>query len=82
MQDHHKENMEPEPSANVAPSKLTYVFYNDRGLRAGWRLLIYFGMIFVLIFGAGLIARRLALHSQRARHHQTSLARSCKQSAN
>lgn len=66
MQDHHKENMEPEPSANVAPSKLTYVFYNDRGLRAGWRLLIYFGMILVLIFGAGLIARRLGSVSSKS----------------
>jgi len=66
MQDHHKENMEPEPSANVASNKLSYVFYNDRGLRAGWRLLIYFGMIFVLVFGAGLIARRLGSLSSKS----------------
>jgi membrane protease YdiL (CAAX protease family) len=59
MQDHHKENMEPEPSSRTSSNKLSYVFYNDRGLRAGWRLLIYFGMIFILVFGAGLIARRL-----------------------
>lgn len=52
--------MEPEPSANVASSKLTYVFYNDRGLRAGWRLLIYFGMIFVLVLGAQFLVRRLS----------------------
>lgn len=51
--------MEPESSANVASSNLTYVFYNDRGLRAGWRLLIYLGMIFVLILGVGMIARRV-----------------------
>jgi membrane protease YdiL (CAAX protease family) len=29
------------------------------GLRAGWRLLIYFGMIFILVLGAGLIAKRV-----------------------
>lgn len=52
--------MEPEPSANAGSSKLTYVFYNDRGLRAGWRLLIYIGMIFVLGLGARLITRRMA----------------------
>jgi uncharacterized protein len=51
--------MEPEFSPSTSPNKLSYVFYNDHGLRAGWRLLIYFGMIFVLVFGAGVIARRL-----------------------
>jgi len=59
MQDHHKENMEPEPSSSTSSNKLSYIFYNDGGLRAGWRLLIYFGMIFVLAVGAGSIARRL-----------------------
>ena len=58
--------MEPETSSNVAPSKLSYVFYNDRGLRAGWRLLIYFGMVFVLVFGAGLIAKRLGSASSKS----------------
>lgn len=52
--------MEPEPSANVASSKLTYVFYNDHGLRAGWRLLIYVGMIFFLVLGAQLLVKRLS----------------------
>jgi membrane protease YdiL (CAAX protease family) len=52
--------MEPELSANVASSKLTYVFYNDRGLRAGWRLLIYVGMIFILGLGVRLITRRVS----------------------
>ena len=59
MQEHHKENMEPEPSSSTSSNKLSYIFYNDGGLRAGWRLLIYFGMIFVLAVGAGSIARRL-----------------------
>ncbi|HLK08493.1 MAG TPA: CPBP family intramembrane glutamic endopeptidase [Candidatus Angelobacter sp.] len=52
--------MEPKPLANVAPSKLTYVFYNDHGLRAGWRLLIYFSMIFFLVLGAQLLVKRLS----------------------
>ena len=43
--------MEPEISSSAASSKLSFVFYNDRGLRAGWRLLIYCGMIFILVLG-------------------------------
>jgi uncharacterized protein len=58
--------MEPEFSPSTAPNKLSYVFYNDHGLRAGWRLLIYFGMIFVLVFGAGVIARRLGSGAKNA----------------
>lgn len=54
------ENMELEPTFNAGPSKLTLILYNDRGLRAGWRLLIYCGMIFVLILGGGAIAKRLS----------------------
>ena len=50
--------MEPELTSS-APSKLLFIFYNDRGLRAGWRLLIYCGMIFVLAVGVGAIAKRL-----------------------
>ncbi|HEX3153952.1 MAG TPA: hypothetical protein VHV32_04970, partial [Candidatus Angelobacter sp.] len=52
--------MELEPTFNAGPSKLTLILYNDRGLRAGWRLLIYCGMIFVLILGGGAIAKRLS----------------------
>jgi len=33
---------------------------SPRGLRAGWRLLIYFGMIFILALGAQLLAKRLS----------------------
>src|SRR5713226_2374919 len=51
--------MEQEPSASVPSHKLTLIFYNERGLRAGWRLLIYIGIIWLLILGAGLIAKRL-----------------------
>jgi uncharacterized protein len=52
--------MDPQPSSSASSQKLTRIFYNDRGLRAGWRLLIYCGMIFVLVYGAGLIAKRLS----------------------
>jgi hypothetical protein len=52
--------MELEIPPSTASHKLSYIFYNDRGLRAGWRLLIYFGMIFVLVQGAGLIVVRLS----------------------
>lgn len=59
--------MEPEPLSSAEPptgaassSKLSYIFYNDRGLRAGWRLLIYFGMIFILVLGGGLVAKRVS----------------------
>ena len=52
--------MEPEISSSAASNKLSFIFYNDRGLRAGWRLLIYCGMIFVLVLGAGMIAKHIA----------------------
>jgi membrane protease YdiL (CAAX protease family) len=41
------------------PHWLTQIMYNQRGLRAGWRLLIYIGMICVLIYGAELVAKRV-----------------------
>jgi len=52
--------MEPEIPPRAASHKLSYIFYNDRGLRAGWRLLIYFGMIFVLVLGAQFLVKRLS----------------------
>lgn len=51
--------MESDTSANAPAFAARQIFYNDRGLRAGWRLLIYFGMIAVLVFGARLIAKQL-----------------------
>src|SRR5579859_823760 len=51
--------MDSEIPRSAASHKLSNIFYNDRGLRAGWRLLIYLGMIFILVLGAGLIAKRL-----------------------
>ncbi|MGB8131829.1 MAG: CPBP family intramembrane glutamic endopeptidase [Candidatus Angelobacter sp.] len=66
--------MEPEISSSAASSKLSFIFYNDRGLRAGWRLLIYCGMIFVLVLGAGVVAKRLSSgHAPSA--HQSDFAR-------
>ena len=51
--------MESERSTSTASHQRAFIFYNDRGLRAGWRLLIYFGMIFVLALGAGVIAKHV-----------------------
>lgn len=51
--------MELETSENASSNSLRLIFYNDLGLRAGWRLLIYCGMIGILVFAAGLIAQRL-----------------------
>jgi hypothetical protein len=50
--------MEPDTSANTPAFAARQIFYNDRGLRAGWRLLIYFAMIAVLVYGARLIAKQ------------------------
>ncbi|HKV94206.1 MAG TPA: CPBP family intramembrane glutamic endopeptidase [Candidatus Angelobacter sp.] len=51
---------EPAPAASSHPRNI--VFFNDRGLRAGWRLLIYCAMIAALIFIAkavnGFLARQ------------------------
>src|SRR6185369_8702871 len=51
--------METETYGSSSTRILRQIFYNDRGLRAGWRLLIYFGMIFALALGAGVIAKHV-----------------------
>jgi uncharacterized protein len=51
--------MEPETSGSTSSHKLTPILFNDHGLRAGWRLLIYLGMIAVLVLGARLLAKHL-----------------------
>ncbi len=52
--------MEPEVPEVVLPPKRNIVFLNDRGLRAGWRLLIYVALIFCLLFGLLMpLARKL-----------------------
>jgi membrane protease YdiL (CAAX protease family) len=56
-----RSTMEPETSDVAspvpAPNLLKQVFYNDRGLRAGWRLLIFCAMIGVPALGLTLLAR-------------------------
>lgn len=37
-----------------------FVFFNDRGLRAGWRLLIFTALISIVVFAAQSVARRAA----------------------
>jgi membrane protease YdiL (CAAX protease family) len=43
--------MEPEISGGAPPHRLRQIFYNDHGLRAGWRLLIYCAVLFGLLRG-------------------------------
>ncbi|MFI5104001.1 MAG: CPBP family intramembrane glutamic endopeptidase [Terriglobales bacterium] len=38
---------------------MNFVFLNDRGLRAGWRLLIYVAMLALVVSAAGMISRRV-----------------------
>lgn len=49
--------MEPETSELAPRPTMNKVFLNDHGLRAGWRLLIYCGMIFILLAIANFMAR-------------------------
>jgi membrane protease YdiL (CAAX protease family) len=58
--------METETNGNSSTRILKQIFYNDRGLRAGWRLLIYVGMILALGLGARLITRRAASGARNA----------------
>ncbi len=51
--------MEPENSGSASRFTTRKIFYNDRGLRAGWRLLIYLGMIALLVYGARFVAKQL-----------------------
>jgi CAAX protease family protein len=51
--------MEPEVSQPALPPRPNVIFFYDRGLRAGWRLLIYCGMIFLLVTGVGLVVKLL-----------------------
>src|SRR5262249_40425482 len=51
--------MELETATPGPPSKPHYVFYNDRGLRAGWRLFIFAGLLYAMFSLLGLLARLL-----------------------
>jgi hypothetical protein len=56
--------MEQDTSSSFTPiqpsDKLNQIFYNNHGLRAGWRLLIYLTMIAALLSCVQLLAKRLA----------------------
>lgn len=52
--------METEIAPIGSSRFLNTVFFNDRGLRAGWRLLIYCGMITVLIVLGNFLGKQLA----------------------
>jgi uncharacterized protein len=58
--------MEPEtrlaPAPPALPSKLRFVFLNDRGLRAGWRFLIFLFLLAPISF-ASLAGLGLLLHA-------------------
>jgi len=57
--------MEPETAPAGSPNLVKFVFFNDRGLRAGWRLLIYVGIIAVCNLLIRLLLSLLASKSQR-----------------
>lgn len=40
----------PPPPPSPPSSRSRFIFFNDRGLRAGWRLLIYFCLLAALLF--------------------------------
>jgi membrane protease YdiL (CAAX protease family) len=44
----------PSSSAQLARSPLNTIFYNDRGLRSGWRIAIYILLILILSFAVNL----------------------------
>lgn len=58
--------MEIEPAPAAPSHSRNIVLFNDRGLRAGWRLLIYCAMIAALIFIARAVAGFLARHGGNA----------------
>src|SRR5579864_6420517 len=43
----------PAPPAVPPPSKLRFVFLNDRGLRAGWRFLIFLVILTPILLASG-----------------------------
>jgi len=51
--------MAPDTSANKPAFAARQIFFNDRGMRAGWRLLIYCGMIAIPVFCVLMIAKKL-----------------------
>jgi membrane protease YdiL (CAAX protease family) len=51
--------MPPEAPSTTHSEPSNFIFYNDRGLRAGWRLLIFVAMLALLAFFTQEIVRRL-----------------------
>jgi uncharacterized protein len=49
----------PSFPSQLTRSPLNTVFYNDRGLRAGWRILIYIVLILVLAFTMNLVLDKI-----------------------
>lgn len=54
------ETTPPAPPPSPPSPGSRFIFFNDRGLRAGWRLLIYLGMIFVLVLGVRVLVKELS----------------------
>jgi hypothetical protein len=52
--------MELVPAPGSSSHPLRVIFWNDRGLRAGWRLAIYVAMIAALVLGTNLVIRILS----------------------
>jgi membrane protease YdiL (CAAX protease family) len=48
----------PPPAAPAEESLFRFVFFNDRELRAGWRLLLYFLIALVIAYVLGLLVRQ------------------------
>jgi uncharacterized protein len=42
--------MEMQPAADRPPDQIHFIFFNDRGLRAGWRLAIFIGLFLPIGF--------------------------------
>ena len=51
--------MEP-PTPGRERDDVEFIFFNERGLRSGWRLLIFLAIIFAIFIGIGLLLRPLA----------------------
>ena len=58
--------LEPLVPAPAPPSTAQRVFFNERGLRAGWRLLIFIGMLSLIFQGVTLAVRYLQELGRRA----------------
>ncbi len=67
--------MEMQPVTAQPPDQLRFIFFNDHGLRAGWRLAIFFGLLFPIGFVV-LALRSLAPQFPRMSPYRTILGES------